>query len=71
LPSHRSVKRHWVAELIAIPAAILFDVDDTLVDSVHLQALAWQEALAHFGQGVELAEVRAQIRKGGDPLARL
>jgi len=41
------------------------------VDSVDLHALAWQEALAHFGQGVQLAEVRAQIGKGGDPFARL
>src|SRR5512138_2030892 len=48
--------------------AVLFDVDGTLVDSVELHARAWQEALAHFGKHVRLADVRRQIGKGGDQL---
>ncbi len=46
--------------------AIIFDVDGTLVDSNHLHALAWQQALAHFGKQVEYEQVRNQIGKGGD-----
>lgn len=47
---------------------MLFDVDGTLVDSVELHALAWREALAHFGKHVRLTDVRGQIGKGGDQL---
>lgn len=46
----------------------MFDVDGTLVDSVDLHARAWQEAFAHFGKHVPLADVRRQIGKGGDQL---
>ena len=48
--------------------AAIFDVDGTLVDSVHLHARAWQEAFARFGRRVAFEEVRAQIGKGGDQL---
>ncbi|MDP9121583.1 MAG: HAD family hydrolase [Acidobacteriota bacterium] len=48
--------------------AVIFDVDGTLVDSVDLHAAAWQEALRHFGHEVGLADLRAQIGKGGDQL---
>jgi beta-phosphoglucomutase-like phosphatase (HAD superfamily) len=51
----------------ALRAAII-DVDGTLVDSVDLHARAWQEAFAHFGKHVRLADVRRQIGKGGDQL---
>jgi HAD superfamily hydrolase (TIGR01509 family) len=43
-------------------------VDGTLVDSVDLHARAWEEAFAHFGKHVRLADVRWQIGKGGDQL---
>lgn len=48
--------------------AAIFDVDGTLVDSVDLHALAWQEALAKFGHDVSFERVRHQIGKGGDQL---
>jgi HAD superfamily hydrolase (TIGR01509 family) len=48
--------------------AVIFDVDGTLVDSVDLQARAWQEAFHHFGTDVPFDEVRQQIGKGGDHL---
>jgi beta-phosphoglucomutase-like phosphatase (HAD superfamily) len=53
---------------MAPPRAAIFDVDGTLVDSVDLHARAWQEAFAHFGKHVRLADVRRQIGKGGDQL---
>jgi HAD superfamily hydrolase (TIGR01509 family) len=51
-----------------MPKAAIFDVDGTLVDSVDLHALAWQEALERFGHRVAFEEVRSQIGKGGDQL---
>ncbi|HZZ85867.1 MAG TPA: HAD family hydrolase [Anaeromyxobacteraceae bacterium] len=49
-------------------AAVLFDVDGTLVDSVDLHAQAWREAFAHFGHDLPYEAVRSQIGKGGDQL---
>lgn len=51
-----------------MPKAVIFDVDGTLVDSVDLHAVAWQEALRHFGHNVTFEQVRTQIGKGGDQL---
>jgi phosphoglycolate phosphatase-like HAD superfamily hydrolase len=48
--------------------AALFDVDGTLIDSVDLHAMAWQEAFSKFGHEVTFADVRRQIGKGGDKL---
>jgi HAD superfamily hydrolase (TIGR01549 family) len=48
--------------------AAIFDIDGTLVDSVDLHALAWHEALAHFGHDVSFELARSQIGKGGDNL---
>lgn len=48
--------------------AAIFDVDGTLLDSVDLHALAWQEALVKFGHDVRFEQVRSQIGKGGDKL---
>jgi HAD superfamily hydrolase (TIGR01549 family) len=48
--------------------AAIFDLDGTLLDSVDLHALAWQEALLQFGQDVSFEQVRSQIGKGGDKL---
>ena len=52
----------------AIFDAAIFDIDGTLVDSVDLHAIAWQEALAQFGHDVTFEQARSQIGKGGDKL---
>jgi HAD superfamily hydrolase (TIGR01509 family) len=49
-------------------AAVLFDVDGTLVDTVDLHARAWQDAFRLFGKEVPFPDVRSQIGKGGDQL---
>ena len=51
-----------------MPKAAIFDLDGTLLDSVDLHAIAWQEALLEFGHDVSFEEVRSQIGKGGDKL---
>lgn len=49
-------------------AAVLFDIDGTLLDSIDLHAKAWQEAFRHFGHEIPFEELRSQIGKGGDQL---
>lgn len=49
-------------------AAVLFDVDGTLVDSNELHAAAWQEAFRHFGIVLPYERIRSQVGKGGDNL---
>jgi phosphoglycolate phosphatase-like HAD superfamily hydrolase len=49
-------------------AAIIFDIDGTLVDSVDFHAAAWQRAFAAFGHNFEYSRIRSQIGKGGDQL---
>ena len=51
-----------------MPKAAIFDLDGTLLDSVDLHALAWQDALLKFGHDVSFERVRSQIGKGGDKL---
>ncbi|MEH2553733.1 HAD superfamily hydrolase (TIGR01549 family) [Bradyrhizobium algeriense] len=51
-----------------MPKAAIFDLDGTLLDSVDLHALVWQEALLKFGPDVSFEQVRGQIGKGGDKL---
>src|ERR1700761_7785352 len=48
--------------------AAIFDLDGTLLDSVDLHALAWQEAFEKFGHAVSFEQARSQIGKGGDKL---
>jgi HAD superfamily hydrolase (TIGR01549 family) len=48
--------------------AVMFDIDGTLTDSVDIHAMAWQEALRHFGHEISYDRVRRQIGKGGDQL---
>src|SRR5947209_2759910 len=62
----RMYKRSHVSEL----HAVIFDIDGTLTDSVDIHALAWQEALRHFGHDVPYLKVRQQIGKGGDQLLK-
>jgi phosphoglycolate phosphatase-like HAD superfamily hydrolase len=51
-----------------LPEAAIFDLDGTLLDSVDLHAIAWQEALLKFGHDVSFEQARSQIGKGGDKL---
>lgn len=47
------------------PAAVLFDVDGTLVDSNYHHVLAWQQAFQHVGVEVESRRIHARMGKGG------
>jgi phosphoglycolate phosphatase-like HAD superfamily hydrolase len=51
-----------------VPKAAIFDLDGTLLDSVDLHAIAWQEAMEKFGHDVTFEQARSQIGKGGDKL---
>jgi HAD superfamily hydrolase (TIGR01549 family) len=55
-------------EDLELRKAAIFDLDGTLLDSVDLHALAWQEALLEFGHDVSFEQARSQIGKGGDKL---
>lgn len=48
--------------------AVIFDIDGTLTDSVDIHAMAWHEALRHFGHEISYDKVKRQIGKGGDQL---
>jgi HAD superfamily hydrolase (TIGR01549 family) len=48
--------------------AVIFDIDGTLIDSVHLHALSWVNAFARFGVEVRLEDVRGHIGEGADRL---
>ena len=43
---------------MALPKAVLLDVDGTLVDTVDLHAQAWVEALENFGIGADVGAGR-------------
>src|SRR5580698_4795004 len=49
-------------------AALLTDIDGTLVDSNALHAEAWRRTFEHFGIEVGMDEAWRQIGKGGDQL---
>ncbi|MFJ5228743.1 HAD family hydrolase [Kitasatospora sp. NPDC088391] len=53
---------------MAEAAAALFDVDGTLVDTVYLHTLAWQQALRQYGHEVDAAPIHRAIGMGGDQL---
>lgn len=54
------------------PAAVLFDVDGTLVDSAYLHTLAWWQAFRQAGYDVPMASIHRSVGMGGDRiLARL
>ncbi|MFL6247747.1 MAG: HAD family hydrolase [Thermoanaerobaculia bacterium] len=49
-------------------AAILLDIDGTLIDSNDKHTDCWVEAFAHFGKQIPWGDIRRQIGKGGDLL---
>ena len=50
------------------PAAVLFDVDGTLMDTVHLHTVAWWEALRQHGRTVAMVEIQRAIGMGSEHL---
>ncbi|MGW2254794.1 HAD family hydrolase [Kitasatospora sp. NPDC001660] len=51
-----------------MPAAALFDVDGTLLDTSYWHTVAWTEALAQFGHTPAMARIHGAIGMGGDQL---
>jgi HAD superfamily hydrolase (TIGR01509 family) len=49
-------------------AAVLFDVDGTLVDTTYLHVLAWSRVFAREGEQVDMARIHRQIGRGGEEL---
>lgn len=47
-------------------AAVLFDVDGTLIDTNDLHTESWQETFRHFGKEIPYADLRQQVGKGAD-----
>jgi HAD superfamily hydrolase (TIGR01509 family) len=47
-------------------AAVLFDVDGTLVDSSYIHTLAWWRAFRQAGFDVPMASIHRSVGKGGD-----
>jgi HAD superfamily hydrolase (TIGR01509 family) len=58
----------WVACSMAEPAAVLFDVDGTLVDTNYLHAVTWWEAFRQYGHHVPMARIHRSIGMGSDKL---
>jgi HAD superfamily hydrolase (TIGR01509 family) len=54
--------------MIDTPAAVLFDVDGTLVDSNYLHAVCWWEAFTQAGHDVPMARIHRAIGMGSDQL---
>ena len=48
------------------PAAVLFDVDGTLVDSTYVHTLAWWQAFRQAGYDVPMASIHRSVGMGGD-----
>ncbi|MFD0263020.1 HAD family hydrolase [Kitasatospora indigofera] len=51
-----------------MPAAALFDVDGTLLDTSYWHTIAWTEALAQFGHTPAMARIHGAIGMGADQL---
>lgn len=51
-------------------AAVLFDIDGTLLDSTYLHAFAWRRAFVECGADVPTAWIHHRIGMGGDQLLR-
>jgi len=48
--------------------AIIFDLDGTLVDTVHCHVIAWQRAFCEFGLSVDAANIHRRIGMSGSLL---
>jgi HAD superfamily hydrolase (TIGR01509 family) len=55
---------------LPVPQAVLFDLDGTLVDTVHLRIEAWAEALRRHGVVVDRKRLATLIGSDGRRLAR-
>ena len=53
-----------------VGAAVLFDIDGTLVDSTYLHAIAWRRALLECGADVPTTWIHHRIGMGADQLLR-
>lgn len=51
-----------------LTAAVLFDVDGTLIDSSYLHTLAWWQAFRQAGHDVPMASIHRSVGMGGDQL---
>ncbi|HET9172921.1 MAG TPA: HAD family hydrolase [Actinospica sp.] len=49
-------------------AAVLFDVDGTLVDSAYIHALTWWEAFRQYGHSPSTALIHRSVGMGGEEL---
>ncbi|MCX6498798.1 MAG: HAD family hydrolase [Arthrobacter sp.] len=49
-------------------AAVLFDVDGTLVDSSYIHTLAWWQAFRQAGHDVPMARIHRSVGMGGDKI---
>jgi HAD superfamily hydrolase (TIGR01509 family) len=54
--------------MIDTPAAVLFDVDGTLVDSNYLHAVCWWQAFIQAGHSVPMARIHRAIGMGSGQL---
>lgn len=54
----------------APPAAVLFDVDGTLLDTNYLHVLAWWEAFLDAGEQVSCFDIHRNIGRGSPDLVR-
>ncbi|MGD0018271.1 MAG: HAD family phosphatase [Candidatus Limnocylindrales bacterium] len=68
-PANRPSNARALADLPE-PQAILFDLDGTLVDTVHLRIEAWREVLARIGVTVDPESLAGYIGSDGRRLAR-
>jgi len=50
----------------SVPAAVLFDVDGTLLDTNYLHVLAWSRALRECGEWASMASIHALVGMGSD-----
>jgi HAD superfamily hydrolase (TIGR01549 family) len=50
------------------PAAVLFDVDGTLVDTVYQHVMAWWEVFTEAGHAVSCYDIHRAIGRGSDDL---
>ncbi len=52
------------------PAAFVFDLDGTLVDSVYQHVIAWQQALSEMGIGLAIWRIHRRIGMSGGLLVQ-